>query len=118
LLRFVIRLDLRGALTASQPTAIIALATFIQAYVRRFSLKDLAYWLLFLLTFVWCTVFCVMNAYNNITWESDRLEFEEDEQPFRVARLAVFGIPTKVVPPKVVDKLEDSAQKDGRQEDN
>jgi len=53
-----------------------------------------------------------MNAYNNITWESDRLEFEEDEAPFRVARLAVLGIPTTVVPPKVVEHLEDDGQKD------
>lgn len=35
-----------------------------------------------------------MNAYNNITWESDRLMYEEGEQPFRVTRLAILGIPS------------------------
>lgn len=72
----------------------IALATFIQAYVRRESTDDLAYWLLFLLIFIWNTVFSVMNAYNNITWESDRLSYEDGEQPYRITRLAILGIPS------------------------
>jgi len=76
------------------PTAIVALATFIQAYARRHSLGDLAYWLLFLLVFIWNIVFSVMNAYNNITWESDRLEYEEGENPFSHSRLAILGIPS------------------------
>ncbi|TKA30381.1 hypothetical protein B0A50_02608 [Salinomyces thailandicus] len=76
------------------PTAVIALATFIQAYVRRESTDDLAYWLLFLLIFIWNTVFSVMNAYNNITWESDRLSYEDGEQPYRITRLAILGIPS------------------------
>lgn len=84
-----------------QPTSTIALVTFVQAYVRRHHLHDLAYWLLFLLAFIWNIVFAVMNAYNNITWESDRLLYEEGEQPYRVTRLAIFGIPTstKELPP-------------------
>ncbi|KAI7287983.1 hypothetical protein KC345_g99 [Hortaea werneckii] len=77
------------------PTAVIALATFIQAYVRRESTGDLAYWLLFLLIFIWNTVFAVMNAYNNITWESDRLMYEDPDQPYHVTRLAILGIPSK-----------------------
>ncbi|KAK4545143.1 hypothetical protein LTR36_003694 [Oleoguttula mirabilis] len=76
------------------PTAVIGLATFIQAYARRGALKDLAYWLLFLLVFIWNVVGCVMNAYNNITWESDRLMYEEGEQPFRLTRLAILGLPS------------------------
>ncbi|KAH9820411.1 hypothetical protein Tdes44962_MAKER10326, partial [Teratosphaeria destructans] len=76
------------------PTALIALPVFIQAYVRRDDLRDLPYWLLFLLIFIWNTVFSVMNAYNNITWESDRLRYEEGEPPFRSTRLAILGIPT------------------------
>lgn len=80
-----------------QITAVIALPTFIQAYVRRESTGDLAYWLLFLLIFIWNTVFSVMNAYNNITWESDRLMYEEgaDEMPYRISRLAILGIPSR-----------------------
>ena len=38
---------------------------------------------------------CVMNAYNNITWESDRLEFEEGQSPYRVTLLAILGIPSE-----------------------
>lgn len=64
--------------------------------MRRFHLHDLVYWLLFLLTFIWNTVFSVMNAYNNITWESDRLLYEEGEQPYRLTRLAILGIPSSV----------------------
>lgn len=35
-----------------------------------------------------------MNAYNNITWESDRLAFEEGPQPYRITRLAILGLPS------------------------
>jgi len=35
-----------------------------------------------------------MNAYNNITWELDRLMYEEGEIPYGSARLACLGIPT------------------------
>jgi hypothetical protein len=80
-----------------QPTAVVGLVTFIQAYVRRATLGDLAYWLLFLLVFIFDTVFSVMNAYNNITWESDRLLYEEGDQPYRISRLAILGLPS---PPK------------------
>ena len=36
-----------------------------------------------------------MNAYNNITWESDRLEFEEGTSPYGNLLLAILGIPTE-----------------------
>lgn len=68
--------------------------TFIVGYTQRRELKDLAYWLLFLLAFIWNTVFSVMNAYNNITWESDRLQYEENEIHFKMTRLAILGIPS------------------------
>ncbi|KAK5714414.1 hypothetical protein LTR15_010596 [Elasticomyces elasticus] len=74
------------------PTAIVGLATFCQAYARRGQLKDLAYWLLFLIVFIWNIVFCVMNAYNNISWESSRLEYEDPDHPYRVGRLAILGL--------------------------
>ncbi|EMC95978.1 hypothetical protein BAUCODRAFT_34738 [Baudoinia panamericana UAMH 10762] len=76
------------------PTALVGFVVFLYAYARRWHLKDLAYWLLFLLTFIWNTVFSVMNAYNNITWESDRLEYEEGDHLYRISRLAIFGIPS------------------------
>ena len=63
--------------------------------MRRESTGNLAYWLLFLLIFIWNTVFAVMNAYNNITWESDRLMYEDPDQPYHVTRLAILGIPSK-----------------------
>ncbi|KAI5363601.1 hypothetical protein Slin15195_G092520 [Septoria linicola] len=75
-------------------TAVICLPTFIQAYVQRESYHDLAYWLLFLLFFIFNTVGCVMNAYNNITWESDRLHYEEGEPPMKHTKLAILGIPS------------------------
>lgn len=78
----------------AQVTAIICLPTFIQAYVQRDSYDDLAYWLVFLLFFIFNTVGCVMNAYNNITWESDRLHYEEGEPPMKHTKLAILGIPS------------------------
>ena len=36
----------------------------------------------------------VMNAYNNITWESDRLEYEEGHPPYGNKLLLILGIPT------------------------
>lgn len=36
-----------------------------------------------------------MNAYNNITWEIDRLEYEEGSSPYGNTLLAILGIPTK-----------------------
>lgn len=55
-------------LILEQPTALIAFCTFIPAYVRRDSLDDLPYWLIFMMVFIVDTVGSVMNAYNNITW--------------------------------------------------
>lgn len=87
-------LSLERLLTCPQVTAVICLPTFIQAYVQRESYHDLAYWLLFLLFFIFNTVGCVMNAYNNITWESDRLHYEEGEPPMKHTKLAILGIPS------------------------
>jgi hypothetical protein len=76
------------------PTALIAFVTFLVAYVRRHQYHDLAFWLLFLLLFILNTVGCVMNAYNNIGWECDRLHYEEGEAPMKYTRLAMLGIPS------------------------
>ncbi|KAK5114470.1 hypothetical protein LTR62_002405 [Meristemomyces frigidus] len=92
------------------PTAIIGLSTFIPGYVDRDDTPhDLPYWLLFLLIFIWNAVFSVMNAYNNITWESDRLEFEGGEQPFRITKLAILGLPS----PK--EKFSSGKQREGKE---
>ena len=98
-------------LTLAQPTAFIALCTFIPAYVQRNSEHDLAYWLLFMLIFIIDTVLCVMNAYNNITWvrffavctariqyanassqEADRLWFEDRIPGVPNTHIAIFGV--------------------------
>ncbi|EME81534.1 uncharacterized protein MYCFIDRAFT_176822 [Pseudocercospora fijiensis CIRAD86] len=55
---------------------------------------SISYWLVFLLFFIFNTVGCVMNAYNNITWECDRLHYEEGEPAMKHTRLAILGIPT------------------------
>ncbi len=36
-----------------------------------------------------------MNAYNNITWESDRLAWEEGYSPYGNTLLAILGIPSE-----------------------
>ena len=69
--------------------------TFIVNYVRRDHTHDICSWLLFLLVFIFNTVGCVMNAYNNITWESDRLEYEEGSTPYGNTMLSILGIPSK-----------------------
>ncbi|GAB7334814.1 hypothetical protein MBLNU13_g06729t1 [Cladosporium sp. NU13] len=74
------------------PTALIAFCTFIPAYVQRDSLDDLPYWLIFMLIFIVDTVGCVMNAYNNITWEADRLWFEDRIPGVPSTHVAIFGI--------------------------
>lgn len=76
------------------PTALIAFVTFLVAYTRRHHYHDLAFWLVFLLLFILNTVGCVMNAYNNIGWECDRLHYEEGEAPMKYSRLAMLGIPS------------------------
>jgi len=77
------------------PTAVISLGTFIAAYVRRNETGDLANWLIFLLVFIGNIVGSVMNAYNNITWEADRLEYEEGQSPYGSTLLACLGIPSE-----------------------
>ena len=37
----------------------------------------------------------VMNAYNNITWEAERLEYEEGQSPYGSTLLACLGIPSQ-----------------------
>ncbi|KAK4613990.1 hypothetical protein CLAFUW4_09378 [Fulvia fulva] len=76
------------------PEAIVCLTVFIIGYTQRESYKDTAYWLVFLLFFIFNIVGCVMNAYNNITWESDRLHYEEGSPPMKYSRLAILGIPS------------------------
>jgi len=71
---------------------LIAFCTFIPAYVQRDSEHDLAYWLLFMLIFIIDTVLCVMNAYNNITWEADRLWFEDRIPGVPNTHIAIFGV--------------------------
>ena len=56
--------------------------------------KDTVNWLLYQLVFIFNTVGCVMNAYNNITWECDRLEFEEGSKPYGSTMLAILGFRT------------------------
>ncbi|QIW98920.1 hypothetical protein AMS68_004438 [Peltaster fructicola] len=75
-----------------QPTAVICLVTFIQAYARRHEFHMITYWLLFLLMFIVNTVFAVMNAYNNITWEADRLWFNDNVDGIPKVIVAILGV--------------------------
>ena len=76
-----------------QPTAVFGFCFFIVAYPRRKDTDDLGMWLIYLLVFIVNTVGCVMNAYNNITWESDRLEYEEGTSPYSNTLFAILGYP-------------------------
>ena len=73
----------------------ISFIIFVVAYARRYDTDDVGNWLLFILVFIFNTVGCVMNAYNNITWESDRLEYEEGSSPYGNTMLSILGIPSK-----------------------
>jgi hypothetical protein len=51
-----------------------------------------AYWIIYLVVWITNTVVCLMNVYNNITWESDLLYQIAPEYPQGNFWLAVLGI--------------------------
>jgi len=55
------------------PTALIGMVTWAVAYRFRDKASSSAYWIIFLIVWILNTVVCIMNVYNNITWESDLL---------------------------------------------
>jgi uncharacterized membrane protein YhaH (DUF805 family) len=49
------------------------MVTWAVAYRFRSKASSQAYWIIFLVVWITNTVVCIMNVYNNITWESDLL---------------------------------------------
>ncbi|EXJ96512.1 hypothetical protein A1O1_01638 [Capronia coronata CBS 617.96] len=55
------------------PTALIGMITWAIGYRYRYKASSQAYWIIWLVVWIVDTVVCIMNVYNNISWESDLL---------------------------------------------
>jgi len=75
-----------------QPTALIGMITWAVAYRFRGRASSSAYWIIFLVVWIWNTVMCLINVYNNITWESDLLYQLAPEYPQGNFWLGVLGV--------------------------
>ena len=62
------------------------------AYRFKDKASSQAYWIIFLVVWILNTVVCLMNVYNNISWESDLLYQIAPEYPQGSFWLAVLGI--------------------------
>lgn len=62
------------------------------AYRFRGKASSQGYWIIYLVVWISNTVVCVMNVYNNISWESDLLYQIAPEYPQGNFLLAVLGI--------------------------
>jgi uncharacterized membrane protein YhaH (DUF805 family) len=49
------------------------MVTWAVAYRFRDKASSQAYWIIYLVVWIMNTVVCIMNVYNNISWESDLL---------------------------------------------
>ncbi|EXJ87261.1 hypothetical protein A1O3_04220 [Capronia epimyces CBS 606.96] len=98
------------------PTALIGMITWAVAYRFRGKASSQAYWIIFLVVWIFSIVVCIMNVYNNISWESDLLYQLAPDQPQGKFWLAALGIRdicrSKHPLPKDADmELEHSADK-------
>lgn len=65
-----------------QPSALIGMITWAIAYSYRKEASSVAYWIIFLALWIFDTCACIMNVYNNISWETDVLyEMAPDKVP-------------------------------------
>ncbi|KAH0831623.1 hypothetical protein AYO21_01821 [Fonsecaea monophora] len=74
------------------PTAVIGMVTWAVAYRFRGKASSSAYWIIFLVVWISETVVCIMNVYNNISWESDLLYQLAPDEPQGNFWLAVLGL--------------------------
>ncbi|KIW32878.1 uncharacterized protein PV07_04391 [Cladophialophora immunda] len=74
------------------PTALIGMVTWAVAYRFRGKASSQAYWIIFLIVWILETVVCIMNVYNNISWESDLLYQLAPDEPQGNFWLAVLGV--------------------------
>lgn len=68
------------------------MVTWAVGYRFRDKASSQAYWIIWLVVWITNTVVCIMNVYNNITWESDLLYQIAPEIPQGNFWLAVLGI--------------------------
>lgn len=75
-----------------QPTALIGMVTWAVAYRFRGKASSPAYWIIFLVVWIFAIVVCIMNVYNNISWESQLLWQIAPDYPQGNFWLGVLGI--------------------------
>jgi hypothetical protein len=75
-----------------QPTALIGMVTWAVAYRYRGKASSSAYWIIFLVVWILNIVMCIMNVYNNISWESQLLYQIAPEYPQGNFWLGVLGL--------------------------
>ena len=68
------------------------MVTWAVAYRFRDKASSSAYWIIFLVVWIFNTVVCLMNVSNNIRWESDLLAQIAPDYPQGNFWLAVLGI--------------------------
>ena len=68
------------------------MVTWAVAYRFKGHASSSAYWIIYLVIWIVNIVVCMMNVYNNITWESDLLYQIAPEYPQGNFWLAVLGI--------------------------
>ncbi|KAI1625994.1 hypothetical protein EDD37DRAFT_325534 [Exophiala viscosa] len=74
------------------PIALIGMVTWAVAYRFRSKASSPAYWIIWLVVWILSIVVCIMNVYNNISWESDLLYQIAPDYPQGNYWLGVFGI--------------------------
>ncbi|RMZ87336.1 hypothetical protein DV736_g5430, partial [Chaetothyriales sp. CBS 134916] len=74
------------------PSALIGMIIWAVGYRFRHKASSQAYWIIYLIVWIVSTVVCMMNVYNNVTWESDLLLQIAPEYPQGNFWLGVLGI--------------------------
>ncbi|RMZ76367.1 hypothetical protein DV738_g4967, partial [Chaetothyriales sp. CBS 135597] len=74
------------------PSALMGMIIWAVAYRFRHKASSQAYWIIFLIVWIASTVVCMMNVYNNVTWESDLLQQIAPDYPQSNFWLGVLGI--------------------------
>ncbi|RMZ82411.1 hypothetical protein DV737_g2110, partial [Chaetothyriales sp. CBS 132003] len=74
------------------PSALIGMIIWAVGYRFRYKASSQAYWIIYLIVWIASTVVCMMNVYNNVTWESDLLQQIAPEYPQGNFWWGVLGI--------------------------
>ena len=79
------------------------MVTWAVAYRFRDKASSSSYWIIFLVVWIFNTVVCIMNVYNNISWESDLLYQIAPDLPQGNFWLAVLGIRSMISAKDIID---------------